>query len=374
MLYPNQFHIELTQKCNLNCLHCFANASSCQTKEMVYEDVVLVYEKMKELGMIYANLSGGEPTLNKDFFKIIDYVVKQPFETCLLTNGLLWDEIMIEKICSIDKNRDLMIQISLDGPYEVMAKERLLTLNQYEKILDTIKRFKEKECKVGCLIVINSLTADTAIETIQYALEELQVDAVQAIPLFPTGRANENEKVLQGFWEKWEKFVIDITKIKKYKMWGKSTDKVNIGFFTLYEMTYPLDKAGMHDDIKVVWGLDLENLETFISQTKRNVFCEAGQTEMTISSDKKIYPCVASLRTIFGGTDLESGNIMDIWLNDESFNFFRNVKEKVISKEPCKSCEYKTICGGGCRIAAKELIDDVYAPDPRCPIVQKCYK
>lgn len=369
MIYPNQFHIELTRKCNLMCLHCFASASAHQSSELSYEEVVSIYEKMSKLGMIYANLSGGEPLLNKDFFKIVKYAVEQPFDTCLLTNGLLWDDNAIDKLCEIDPNRVLTIQISLDGPYEVMAKERLITAEQYEKIIDTIRKLKQHYFKVGCLIVINSLTSEKSIETIKYAIEKLEVDAVQAIPLFPTGRARENDKFLQCFWDEWSKFVVKITEIKKNNSWGHNTKKVNVGFFTLYELTDPLDKAGMHDAIKNVWGLDLTNIDTFMLQTRRNFYCEAGQTEMTISSDKKIYPCVTSLRTIFGGTSIEDGDIVDIWKNDKNLNFFRTVKEKVISKEPCKSCDYKDICGGGCRVAAYEYLNDKYAPDPRCPKV-----
>lgn len=371
MIYPNQFHIELTQRCNLRCIHCFANASEYKTNELSYNDVISIYKSMSDLGMIYANLSGGEPFLNKDFFEIIKYAVGQPFGTCVLTNGVLWTDDAIDKLCEIDPERRLTIQISLDGPYEIMAKERLLSLEQYQKIIDTIIKLKRNGFKVGCLIVINSITAVTSIDTIKYAIEELKVDAVQAIPLFPTGRANDNRTVLQNFWNEWNRFVVDITQIKKEKLWGENSNKVNIGFFTLYEMTYPLDSMGMHEDIMNIWGLDLTSEETFTKQTRRTCFCEAGQTELTISSDKKVYPCVAALRTVFGGEDIEGEAIEDIWKKSEKLNFFRNVKEKVICKEPCRSCGYRNICGGGCRVAAYELLKDKYAPDPRCPIVQE---
>lgn len=370
MMFPNQFHIELTQKCNLKCVHCFADASADVEGELSYEDVVVLYKKMEELGMIYANLSGGEPLLNRDFFRIIDFAVKQPFETCLLTNGLLWSDECIEKLCEIDVERSLMIQISLDGNYDVMSRERLITYDQYLKIIDTIRKFKSKGFKVGCLIVINAITASTSVETIKYAIEELHVDAVQAVSLFPTGRANCNKYLLE-FWNEWSEFVIKITKIKKTNAWGENTKKINIGFFTLYELVEPLDKADMHNDIFEVWGLDIADENMFAMQTMRSHYCEAGQTELTISCEKKIYPCVAALRTIFGGTSIENEDILYIWNHDEHLNFFRNVIEQVTKFEPCQSCRYKKICGGGCRIAANELLQNRYAPDPRCPRVQE---
>ncbi|WMJ87610.1 radical SAM/SPASM domain-containing protein [Anaerocolumna sp. MB42-C2] len=373
MIYPNQFHVELTQQCNLNCLHCFADASVQNMNELSYEEVVEIYKQMKELGIIYANLSGGEPVLNKDFFKIVKYAAEQPFETCLLTNGLLWDDVSIEKLCKLDPNRNLTIQISLDGPFEVMTKERLITKMQYDKIINTIIKLKSYGFSVGCLIVLNLLTAATSLDTIKYAIYELNVDAVQAIPLFPTGRACENRNILQGFWKEWSKFVIDVTNIKKTNAWGDKSQRVNIGFFTLYELTEPLDRAGMHDDIYNVWGLDVSSSEKFHMQTKRHYYCEAGQTELTISSEKRLYPCVASIRTEFGGEYIEGKNIIDVWENDKNLNWFRSVTKKVISQEPCNNCEYKDICGGGCRIAALEFKEDKYAPDPRCPKVQEYF-
>lgn len=374
MKYPNQCHIELTQKCNLNCIHCFANASLENTSEMSLKQFEDVYEQIAELGIIYVNLSGGEPLLNKDFFRIVNYAAKQPYETTLLTNGLLWDETSINKLSEIDSDRKLVLQISLDGPFEVMEKQRLITKPQYYKIINTIKRMKEERFKVTCLIVINSLTAAKSLDTIKYALFDLNVDAVQAIPLFPTGRAAQNSEKLQGFWESWSDFVVEITKIKKTASWGEKSKRVNVGFFTLFELTEPLDNAGMHSDIYDVWGLDISTAEKFKMQTRRDCYCEAGQCEMSISSEMKLYPCVASLRTVFGGEYICNKKLSDLWENDVKLNWFRCVQDKIIDKEPCKNCEYKVICGGGCRIAALEYVGDKYLPDPRCPRVQEYNK
>lgn len=369
-MYPNQFHIELTQKCNLNCLHCFADANMSRNQELNLTQVKQICEKMEQLGMVYANLSGGEPLLNKDFFPIVQYMLDTPFETCILTNGLLWNYNLIKKLSDLDNGKKLTIQISLDGMYKVMHRQRGMSKKQFQKIINVISLFRQFGFRVGILIVVNDLTIATSIHTIRYALKELHVDAVQAIPMFPTGRAEKNLDTLQLFWNDWEKFVIEITNIKKYEKWGADSQKVNIGFFSLYEIVLPLDNAGMHDEIEKVWGLDITSVETFKKQTKREHFCEAGQSEMVISSEGKIYPCIAALGSCFSSSDIKSSDIVTIWKEDEVLNFFRTVKNKVTCHEPCNQCEYKDICGGGCRVATKSLLNDMYAPDPRCPKVQ----
>lgn len=61
---------------------------------------------------------------------------------------------------------------------------------------------------------------------------------------------------------------------------------------------------------------------------------------------------------------------MELWRDSEMLGWFRkDVVAQVLKREPCASCRYGAICGGGCRIAALELTGDRYCPDRRCPKV-----
>jgi len=44
---------------------------------------------------------------------------------------------------------------------------------------------------------------------------------------------------------------------------------------------------------------------------------------------------------------------------------FRRKKSLLTGK--CGSCEYKEVCGGGCRIRAYAHSGEMWADDPRCP-------
>lgn len=82
------------------------------------------------------------------------------------------------------------------------------------------------------------------------------------------------------------------------------------------------------------------------------------------------YPCVASLRTPFKAGSLLEKPLMELWRDSEMLGWFRkDVVAQVLKREPCASCRYGAICGGGCRIAALELTGDRYCPDRRCPKV-----
>ena len=88
------FEFLLTRRCNLNCKNCsrsapFYDKSSDVSFEEFKEDFDIVSEFSDFKNIKRLNLSGGEPTIVKDFFKIIEYTrskFKEQISIC--TNGL----------------------------------------------------------------------------------------------------------------------------------------------------------------------------------------------------------------------------------------------------------------------------------------------
>ena len=81
--------IEVTQRCNLNCRFCFANAGT----ELDEPSLVVIYEWYKNVlsasGPVNIQLSGGEPTLRKDLPEILAMGRELGFNFIQLnTNGL----------------------------------------------------------------------------------------------------------------------------------------------------------------------------------------------------------------------------------------------------------------------------------------------
>jgi len=87
-------NVDLTNRCNLNCSFCFANARACgyiyeptfdQIKEML---TVLRSEKPTPAPAV--QFAGGEPTLRDDLFEIIQLAKSLGFmQVQLATNGLI---------------------------------------------------------------------------------------------------------------------------------------------------------------------------------------------------------------------------------------------------------------------------------------------
>lgn len=82
---PRIASVKVTDKCNLNCLHCDANKVCGQ--DMTTDEIFSVFSNLKTAGIQTVDLTGGEPTLRKDLPQIIAYSSKLGLKTTLNTNG-----------------------------------------------------------------------------------------------------------------------------------------------------------------------------------------------------------------------------------------------------------------------------------------------
>ena len=66
-----QLDIELTERCNNNCVHCCinrpANDAAAERREMTPAQVKDVLRQAVDLGCLHVRLTGGEPLLRPDF-------------------------------------------------------------------------------------------------------------------------------------------------------------------------------------------------------------------------------------------------------------------------------------------------------------------
>lgn len=76
-------YIQLTTRCNMTCAHCCMNATK-EGEDMSFS----TFKKIIDGGHSdYAFLGGGEPTLNKDFEKMLMYALGRCESVSMVTNG-----------------------------------------------------------------------------------------------------------------------------------------------------------------------------------------------------------------------------------------------------------------------------------------------
>lgn len=86
----DELSIELTHKCNLNCIFCSSQGSRDKTTFIEISRVKDVIEEVKnEFDIKKVSLSGGEPLLHNDFFELYYYLKNTDLKILIYSSGVL---------------------------------------------------------------------------------------------------------------------------------------------------------------------------------------------------------------------------------------------------------------------------------------------
>ena len=135
----------ITSLCQCRCIYCRHEKYKLGANpELSTEEALNVIKQMADMGVVYVTLSGGEPLIRKDIFKIINELYQHDIEIRLDTNGLLLDE---KTIAQLAKFRDLLtLSVSLDSSIpEINEIIRVCPPEGTQKIMKGIEEVKAKK-------------------------------------------------------------------------------------------------------------------------------------------------------------------------------------------------------------------------------------
>lgn len=93
--YPKICSLEITNMCNIQCLHCYGNYGAPEKHNYFStEQASLILDQLIDVGIEIVELTGGDVTVNPNFAEILDYALSKKFKKIIvLTNGVLINEI-----------------------------------------------------------------------------------------------------------------------------------------------------------------------------------------------------------------------------------------------------------------------------------------
>ena len=152
---------DITNKCNLNCEHCYKN-SEIKEKELDLKEYIKICDIINKTAEenelnISLSITGGEPFARKeDLFTILKYIErKRGIKTVqILTNGLLIEDNDIEELKRISKLQG--IQISLESPKKEIH-EFIRGKDTYEKTLNIIQKLVDNNIMTYVMMTISKL-------------------------------------------------------------------------------------------------------------------------------------------------------------------------------------------------------------------------
>ncbi|MEW8044226.1 MAG: radical SAM protein [gamma proteobacterium symbiont of Phacoides pectinatus] len=178
----------LIRRCNLTCRHCYATSADTDFKgELDGTEIDRVMDDLKEFGVPVLILSGGEPLMHPEIFRISRRAKAMGFYVGLSTNGTLIDQNNIGEIAATGYD---YVGISIDGMADTHDRFRRMP-GAFEHSLRGVRLCRDAGIKVGLRF---TLTRDNAADlpALLELMEREEIHKFYLSHLNYAGRGNKN--------------------------------------------------------------------------------------------------------------------------------------------------------------------------------------
>ena len=314
--------LEVTERCNLRCIHCYGNFGHSLKRILSYKEIEDLACDLDILNSYQLALTGGEFFLHPDYDAIFNFFKNKGYELTVFTNGFYTDRI----IEFAQKHQDFMVKyrISVDGFSDTHNKIRQNNLS-YQNAINTIVKLKQfANADVVASMAINKLNYLELNDLIEFMQNQYGVKLSYDLA-FPTQFNQANKDWLFGLDE--------------------------------------------FDNLKHILPM-IFTLDRYIKEKPRGTFrCIGGREGAAITADKKMKICTGAMDDIYYFGDINESSVVNLWENPPPpIAFYRREKLKDIEK--CNSCSLQSKCNfTNCRVQA-----GVWTGNPKNPNPILCYR
>lgn len=350
---PKSVQIELTNECNLRCKMCnrwkWAQETKARKSELSTEDLLDLFEQLKELGTAHILLSGGEPLLRKDFEVLLNYLNHTGISVTLITNGTYLPRSTAELLASTNAT----VIFSVDGSNQNIYSS-IRGRDFFDKVLDNIRRMVEVKAQSQKSKIVMHFVAQKAnvSDMISYynLCKALEVDVVSFSIAHGPHVAEHNIGIDKSCIEVFKKNIVEL------EDYNKNQEKPTILIRDIIRECVT-DNIPLSD---VMMGMPM--LTKF---KEKPVPCLAASYWALIDAWGDVYPCCyvyydnssysryKKERTKFCLGNICEQKFIKIW-EGEKFNRFRKLMN------PVNIEEFPMVCGQcGSYFFFKKVIDGI---------------
>jgi MoaA/NifB/PqqE/SkfB family radical SAM enzyme len=128
---------QITNECNLACLHCIEESGPGKAFKDELDDAQLfeVLAQLMDNQVPYLSFSGGEPMVHPRFFDMVEYVCSRGAELKIETNGHYLTQASCERMQRLGVKA---VQVSLDGASRATFN-RMRVLGEFNRAVDGVR-------------------------------------------------------------------------------------------------------------------------------------------------------------------------------------------------------------------------------------------
>ncbi len=336
----------LTNRCNLSCMHCYSKATLDSVDALTTEEIFATMENMVQSGIKFIIFSGGEPLTRHDIFEIAARARELGIITYLSTNGLYVHKSNVEKIVAAFD----YIGVSIDGSEKTHDHFRGLK-GSFKLSMEAIKLLVAHSDRVGIRFTLTTQTLDDLSFIFDLA-ETYHIPKVYISHLVYSGRGLENREMDLSVQQRIKAVTFVLAKAFEYYETGQNIEVVTgnmemdaIALFEEFSRRYPEYSSQLHSRL-LKWGGN-----------------SAGRKLVNIDSRGNVKPDPFFPLTL---GSIKEKSFGDIWNDSENTVLTALRTHPRILEGECHECEYLSICNGGSRARAYAVHGTLTGDDPSC--------
>ena len=326
---PTEVHVVLSRRCAAGCKGCYVDATP-QGAALSYEEACRILDELAAMGVFHIALGGGEAIELDYLFAVAEHAVLRGIVPNLTTSGLGLDEKLAAR-CRVFGQ----INVSVDGVGDGYLRARGFDGFRHAERALRLLRAVKREVGINCVVSRSSFEGLPAVARLA---RKLRLNELELLRFKPVGRGASLDEELSPEQAK------AIYPLAKRLMWRN-----------LLRVKLDCSFAPM-----VFWHAPSAAAAAFFGVQG----CVGGDVLAAVTPEGALTGCS------FAGPDEADarvpGAMQAAW--GAGFRSFRDFVKA--PPEPCASCEYLSLCRGGCRAVA-QAHGPFMDPDPGCPRVQE---
>lgn len=340
----------LTQRCNLECAHCYmsAHAGADTRGELSTVECRRVIEQIAEVNPnVFLILTGGEPFLRKDLFEIAGYAAEKKFTTVFGTNGVLLRE---REARLMREHKVLGASISLDSTDRAKHDGFRRLPGAWEGAVRATRVLADAGLDFSLHMSVTDWNVDEVPAMVDLA-KQLGAKVLNFFFLVRTGRGKDLTDIDAAAYER------ILTWLARAQGVGQGPPAFEDPWSTPVGRADGLlirAKCAPHFR-RILYEL---NPSSPLLKNYAHGSCPAGKYYCRITPLGDVTPC--PYMPVSAGNLRETG-FAELWRQAPVFDDLRDPR----LGGRCGACEFRRVCGG-CRCRAYATYGDYLAEDPAC--------
>ncbi|MGA2773849.1 MAG: TIGR04053 family radical SAM/SPASM domain-containing protein [Bryobacteraceae bacterium] len=331
---------EVTQACDLACVHCRASAQPQRSPaELSTEQGYRLLDEIRSFGEPLMVFTGGDPLKRPDLYELIRYSVRIGLRTNVTPSAT--PLLTAEAIEGFQAAGIARMAISLDGPDAATHDEFRGIPGTFDRAMFALRHARDIGLDTQLQTTVTRRNMARLAEVAEIA-KEVRTRMWSLFFLIVTGRAAEGDDLLAPEYEQVFEFMYELSKTAPFGV--KTTEAMHYRRYVAQRIKAEHGITENQNAKGVAW---------------RTAGVSDGKGFVFVSHTGEIFP--SGFFPVSGGNVLQD-SLTDVYRNSGLFLALRDTSQR---RGKCGICEYRNICGGS-RSRAYALTGDFLAEDPRC--------